>query len=121
MLRRPVEADASEIFRAYTQDPLFVASWCGSLILSEAETHAFITSCIAAWEEGSRLPYVITEASSPSAIGMLEARIREFTVDFGYCSGAGPLGERGLQCLKQSQRLAAAALAEDHFRVQAFL
>jgi [ribosomal protein S5]-alanine N-acetyltransferase len=86
--------------------------------VAEAETHTFIASCIAAWQEGSRLAYVITEAGSPSAIGMLEARISGLTVDFGYVLARAHWGKGYMP--EAVAALAEAALEMGYFRAQAF-
>lgn len=118
VLRRPIEADANEIFRSYTQDPLVCRFLVWKPHVSEAETRAFIASCIAAWEEGSRRPYVLTEVGSPSAVGMLEARIHGFTVDLGYVLARAHWGKGYMP--EAVAALAASALEQGHCRVQAF-
>jgi len=118
VLRRPIDADAGEIFRAYTQDPLVCRFMVWQPHSSEAESHSFITSCISAWEQGTRLPYVITEASSQAPVGMLDARINGFTVDFGYVLARTHWGKGYMP--EALAALATAALDEGHFRAQAF-
>lgn len=83
-LRCPVIADASVIFQSYAQDPEVCRFMVWKPHDSEAVTHEFIASCIDAWKTGVRLPYVITERGSNSAIGMIEARIQDALVDIGY-------------------------------------
>lgn len=119
VLRQPCATDAAEIFRAYTQDPLVCRFMVWKPHASEAETQAFIASCIAAWEEGVRMPYVVAERgpSSP-AIGMLEARMQGFTVDLGYVLARSHWGKGYMP--EAVSALAAAALEEGRFRVQAF-
>lgn len=85
---------------------------------SEAETRTFIASCVAAWEEGYRLAYVITETGSSSAIGMIEARINGYTVDLGYVLARAHWGKGYMP--EAIAALAATALESGHFRVQAF-
>ena len=86
--------------------------------LSEAETRAFIASCIADWKEGARLPYVLTEVGSSSAIGMLEARIHGPTLDLGYVLARAHWGKGYMP--EAVAALAGNALQQGHFRVQAF-
>jgi RimJ/RimL family protein N-acetyltransferase len=83
-LRRPVVEDAGAIFEAYAQDAGVCRFMIWSPHASQAVTDAFIASCIAAWDVGERLPYVITERESNAAIGMIEARRLGTTVDVGY-------------------------------------
>ena len=85
---------------------------------SEAESDAFIAACMAAWKQGARLPYVITEVGSSAAIGMLEARVLGFTVDIGYVLARAHWGKGYMP--EAVAALAAAALEEGRFRVQAF-
>jgi RimJ/RimL family protein N-acetyltransferase len=118
VLRKPIDVDSGEIFRSYTQDPLVCRFMVWKPHSSEAESHTFITSCISAWEQGTRLPYVITEASSPAAIGMLEARINGFTVNFGYVLARAHWGMGYMP--EALAALAAAALDQGYFRAQAF-
>ena len=118
LLRRPTEVDAGEIFRAYTQDPLVSRFMVWKPHSAEAETRIFITSCIAAWDEGSRLAYVLTESGCSSAIGMLEARIHGHTVDLGYVLTRAHWGKGYMP--EAVAALAATALERGYFRVQAF-
>jgi len=118
VLRQPVAADAGELFRSYTQDPMVCRYMVWRPHAAEAETQTFIASCIAFWQEGSRLPYIITEVGSPAAIGMLEARISGFTVDFGYVLARAHWGKGYMP--EAVAALAEAALQSGHFRAQAF-
>lgn len=118
VLRKPSVADGAEIFRFYTQDPLVCRFMVWKPHASEAESLAFIASCITAWEQGARLPYVIAETGSSAAIGMLEARVLGSTVDFGYVLARAHWGKGYMP--EAVAALAAAALEEGCFRVQAF-
>lgn len=118
VLRRPVEADALAIFRAYTQDAAVSRFMVWRPHSSASETQAFIAACMAAWEEASRLAYVLAEAGSPSAIGMLEARPDGLTVDLGYVLSASHWGKGYMP--EAVDAVAEAALAAGFFRVQAF-
>ena len=83
-LRRPVEADSRGLFTAYAQDPLVCRFLLWRPHTSENTVREFVGICIAGWESGAKFPYVITEAPSSTAIGMIEARAKGFTVDLGY-------------------------------------
>ena len=83
-LRSPVIADASTIFRSYTQDPEVCRFMIWMPHTSESVTRDFIASCVEIWKTGICLPYVITETDSNVAIGMLEARMQGTAVDIGY-------------------------------------
>lgn len=106
------------IFSAYTQDPRVSRYMVWKPHTSIAETKTFIASCIAAWEEGSRFPYVLTEAGSSYAIGMLEARIQNLTVDLGYVLAPDHWGNGYMP--EAIASLATTALTIGYFRVQAF-
>jgi len=86
-------ADASSIFRAYTQDPQVCRFMIWKPHVSETVTQEFIASCVEEWKAGSRLPYVITERHSDVAIGMLEARMQGTAVDIGYVLAASHWGK----------------------------
>jgi [ribosomal protein S5]-alanine N-acetyltransferase len=83
-LRRPVEADAPAIFATYAQDPLVCRFLLWRPHTSENTVREFVGFCIAGWESDAKFPYVITEAASSTAIGMIEARPKGLTVDLGY-------------------------------------
>lgn len=120
-LRAPVASDARDIFHAYTQD----AQVCRFMIwqphTSEAVTRAYIDWCMAMWQTGERLPYVITAAGSDvaiGAIGAIEARPQDTKVDIGYVLARAHWGQ-GLMP-EAIRALADAALADPGiFRVQA--
>ena len=117
-LRRPAAADARAIFAAYTQDPQVCRFMIWTPHPSLAVTEGFIASCLAAWEEGTRLPYVVTPVEGGAAIGMIEARPQGTMVDIGYVLARSRWGE-GLMP-EAIQALAAVALASPRFfRVQA--
>jgi [ribosomal protein S5]-alanine N-acetyltransferase len=118
VLRKPVIADAAEIFRSYAQDPLVCRFMVWRPHASEAETEAFISSCIGAWEQGIRQPYIVAEAGAPSAIGMLEVRLSGFTADFGYVLARAYWGKGYMP--EAIAALSEVALEEGYFRVQAF-
>lgn len=118
LLRRPRADDAQVIFDAYTQDERVCKYMIWPPHRELAETERFIAGCMAVWEVGSRLAYVIADLDSGQAIGMLEARLQGSTVDIGYVL-AQALWGRGLMP-EAIQALAGAALAQPpFFRVQA--
>jgi [ribosomal protein S5]-alanine N-acetyltransferase len=83
-LRAPVAADAAAIFGSYTQDPLVCRFMIWTPHRTTKQTEEFIGSCIDSWRTGDRLPYVITEKESDFAVGMIEARLQQTTIDIGY-------------------------------------
>ena len=117
-LRCPVAADASAIFRSYTQDPNVCRFMIWLPHVSESVTQNFIASCVEEWKTGNRLPYVVTELHSDVAIGMLEARMQGTTVDIGYVLAPAHWGKGFMP--EAIRALTSAALENsDIFRVQA--
>lgn len=83
-MRPPVAADAEEVFASYTQD-LDVARYMVWMPHPSVEAaRLFINSCVAAWHDTDRRPYVIADRSSGQLLGMLEARTSEHGVNIGY-------------------------------------
>jgi len=118
-LRSPVSSDAEVIFESYTQDPLVCRFLVWQPHKSVATTREFIASCIEAWKSDARRPYVITEKSSSVAIGMIEARIQNSTIDLGYVLARSYWG-KGLMP-DAIAAIVRASLALPHcFRVHAF-
>ena len=118
LLRRPQATDAQVVFGAYAQDERV----CKYLIWSPhgelAETERFIAGCIASWEVGDRMAYVLADIGSDRAVGMLEARLQGSTIDIGYVL-APALWGRGLMP-EAIHALANMALARPQFfRLQA--
>jgi len=118
LLRRPRATDAQPVFDAYAQD----ARVCRSMVWSPhrelAETERFIAGCMASWEVGDRMAYVLAETGADRAVGMLEARLQGSTIDIGYVLEPALWG-RGLMT-EAVHALASAALAQPRFfRVQA--
>jgi [ribosomal protein S5]-alanine N-acetyltransferase len=118
VLREPSEADAHDIFIAYAQDALVCRYMVWRPHTSESTVREFVASCIAAWDSGVRLPYIITEAGSCSAIGMIEARTSGFTVDLGYVLARSHWGKGYMP--EAIAAVAGEALKLGYFRVQAF-
>jgi [ribosomal protein S5]-alanine N-acetyltransferase len=120
LLRAPLPADAREIFTGYAQIAEVSRFMMWRPHASLAVTEAYIAQCIAAFENGVRLPYVLAKRGEPAvAIGMLEARPAGHIVELGYVLaprhwGAGLMPEA-------VAALSATVLADPAcFRVQAF-
>jgi len=83
-LRQPLATDAATIFASYATD----AAVCRYMIWrpheSIAVTRHFLEECIASWQTGDRLPYILVEKSSSTLLGMLDARIQGQQIDIGY-------------------------------------
>lgn len=117
-LRRPEFTDASAIFRAYTQDPQVCRFMIWAPHASESVTREFIESCVKAWEQGDRLAYVVTEREPNLAIGMLEARVQDTTIDIGYVLARSHWG-RGFMPEAIRALVSTALESPGVFRVQA--
>jgi RimJ/RimL family protein N-acetyltransferase len=97
-LRPPVLADADAIFTEYAQDAAVSKYMIWRPHENVASTRDFIRRCIRGWEEGSSYPWVITLTESERLIGMIEGRVKEYTMDLGYvlarsCWGRGYMSE----------------------------
>ena len=84
VLRAPKPEDAHDLFEAYTQDPDVARHMTWVPHTSIRETEKFVSECVEAWKTGSRLAYILEFKTQPHPIGMLDARIRETTIDIGY-------------------------------------
>lgn len=117
-LREPAIEDAHVIFSAYAQDEQVCRYLIWRPHRSVTETHEFIAACCDAWRQGRRRPYVITERDSDIAIGMLEARVLQTTVDIGYVLQRAQWGKGFMP--EAIEALSSAALSSPSlFRVQA--
>ncbi len=84
VLRKPRMEDAFILFTAYMQDPEVTryTTWRPHRQLQEAED--FIRNSIAAWENGTRFPFVIMLKEKDDPFGMIDFHIRSSTVGLGY-------------------------------------
>ncbi len=84
ILRKPRMEDALILFTAYMRDPevTHYLTWRPHQQLQEAEN--FISSSLAAWENETRFPFVITLKEEDRPFGMIDFHIKEFTVGLGY-------------------------------------
>lgn len=117
-LRKPDVADSRALFQGYTQDSEVCRFMTWTPHASESATRSYVESCIAAWDAGSRLSYVITLRDSDGAIGMIEARMLGTTVDLGYVL-ARPHWSKGLMPEAIAALAESALGAPGIYRVQA--
>jgi ribosomal-protein-alanine N-acetyltransferase len=117
-LRQPGPADAAAIFQAYTQDPDVCRFMVWRPHAAESEAHEFIEVCVKEWTAGNRLPYVIVEQGSDTAIGMIEARMLGTTVEIGYVLAKAHWG-KGLMPEVIAALAAAVLESPGSYRVQA--
>ena len=74
VLRLPKEEDAHIIFQKWAQDPDVTRFLTWRPHRSVVETEEFVQSCIAAWNVGTRFPWVITRRTDEELLGMIEIR-----------------------------------------------
>jgi [ribosomal protein S5]-alanine N-acetyltransferase len=118
VLRRPVEADAHDIFVAYAQDPLVTRFLLWRPCTSENTVREFLAACVAGWEKGTPLTYAITETAADNVIGMIDARPNGSTVDLGYVLARSHWGKGYMP--EAIAALVAEAHALGYPRIQAF-
>ena len=84
LLRKPRLDDASAIFEGWAQDQEVTRylTWTPHQHLEQ--TLAFVQSCLLAWEQETRFPYMITLKESGEVIGMIDPRIEGPKVGVGY-------------------------------------
>jgi len=70
-LRAPDVFDAEKMFASYTQDEDVARCMVWRPHVSLDATRDFVADCIARWNAGSALPYVITLKADDQLIGML--------------------------------------------------
>jgi [ribosomal protein S5]-alanine N-acetyltransferase len=120
LLRAPVPADAAQIFDSYARLPEVSRYMMWRPHSQLATVEIFVGECVAAFQSGARLPYILALAGEPQTpIGMLEARPLGHMVEQGYVLAPTYWG-RGL-IPEAISALTNEALAEpSFFRVQAF-
>lgn len=97
-LRKPREADANPIFKAYTQDADVTRYLVWRPHQTIGEIEAFVLSCMEEWGSDQRRPFILTRENDDIPIGMLEARMLSNAIDVGYvlqrsCWGGGLMTE----------------------------
>jgi RimJ/RimL family protein N-acetyltransferase len=120
LLRAPVPADAAKIFDSYARLPEVSRYMMWRPHSQLATVEVFVEECVAAFQSGARLPYVLALAGEPhTPIGMLEARPLGHKVELGYVLAPSFWGQGFMP--EAISALTNSALAEPScFRVQAF-
>ena len=77
-------ADAQAAFEGYTSDPSVTRYMMWRAHGSLDETVQFMRRCENVWREGSAFPWSLRLKRDGSFAGMLEARVRQHSVDIGY-------------------------------------
>ena len=84
VLRVPCVDDASVVFAGWAQDKEVnrYLTWHPHQRIEQ--TKQFVQSCLTAWEQETRFPYMITLKENSEVIGMIEPRIEGSKVGIGY-------------------------------------
>jgi RimJ/RimL family protein N-acetyltransferase len=93
LLRKPRPDDAHAIFEGWAQDQEVTRYLTWRPHQRVEETQEFVQSCLTAWEQETRFPYVITLKESGKVIGMIDPRIEGSKVGIGYGSGRAHWGK----------------------------
>lgn len=84
VLRKPRLDDARAIFEGWAQDREVTRYLTWRPHQRIEETEMFVQSCLSAWEQERRFPYMITLKESGHVIGMIDPRIEGPKVGIGY-------------------------------------
>jgi len=84
ILRFPRLDDAPVIFAKWTRDPEVTRFLIWRPHERVEQAKVFLQSCIAAWEQGARFPYVISLKENDSVVGMIDPRLDGSEVEIGY-------------------------------------
>jgi RimJ/RimL family protein N-acetyltransferase len=84
VLRVPNVNDASVIFAGWAQDKEVTRYLTWRPHQRIEQTKQFIQSCILAWEQETRFPYMITLKEDNEVIGMIDPRIEGPKMGIGY-------------------------------------
>ena len=76
--------DARAVFENWAQDPEVTRTMTWRPHVDIDTTRAVLRNMIAAWEQGTRFPYMIIEKSSNQAAGMVEIRVDGHKAELGY-------------------------------------
>ncbi len=117
-LRPPKPADAEAMFAGWCQDPVVGRFMAWPPHVSATETGDFIRACLAGWQAGTPLVWVITDPDADLPIGTLEARLAGSTVSLGYVLARSRWGA-GLMPEAVGAITAASLALPGIFRVQA--
>jgi RimJ/RimL family protein N-acetyltransferase len=84
ILRQPRPEDANAIFTGWAQDKEVTRYLTWRPHQQIAQTQEFIRSCLAAWNDEARFPYIIMLKETNEVIGMIDPRIEGSKVGIGY-------------------------------------
>jgi [ribosomal protein S5]-alanine N-acetyltransferase len=84
ILRKPRLDDAVAIFNGWAQDKEVTRYLTWRPHERIEQTEEFVRSCVAAWENQKRFPFMITLKENGEVIGMIDPRIEGPKVGIGY-------------------------------------
>lgn len=84
ILRKPHMDDAPAIFEGWAKDQEVTRYLTWRPHERIEQTQAFLRSCLEAWENQTRFPYMITLKGTGEVIGMIDPRIEGPKVGIGY-------------------------------------
>lgn len=76
--------DAPAIFTGWAQDPEVTRYLTWPPHGSIEETQAFLRDCLAAWEQETRFPYMLTLTENGDVIGMIDPHVEGPRMGIGY-------------------------------------
>jgi RimJ/RimL family protein N-acetyltransferase len=93
LMRVPRLEDASAIFAGWAQDSEVTRYLTWRPHERIEQTQDFVRNCLAAWENHTRFPYMITLKNDGQVIGMIDPRIEGSRVGIGYGSARAYWGK----------------------------
>lgn len=84
VLRVPLKKDAPAVFAGWAQDKEVTRYLTWHPHQAIEQTEKFLQSCLLAWEQGTRFPYMITSKENDEIVGMIDPRIEGPKVGLGY-------------------------------------
>jgi [ribosomal protein S5]-alanine N-acetyltransferase len=84
LLRMPRMEDAGAIFDGWAQDLEVLRYLAWRPHKSIGDTERFLESCLLAWEDQTRFPYMITWKESADVLGVIDPRIQLPQMGIGY-------------------------------------
>ncbi|HSA99948.1 MAG TPA: GNAT family N-acetyltransferase [Anaerolineales bacterium] len=84
VLRKPSMDDALTIFHGWAQDQEVTRYLTWRPHERVEQTQEFVQDCLAAWEHGTRFPYMLTLKETGEVIGMIDPHIEGAKVGIGY-------------------------------------
>ncbi|HEX6438275.1 MAG TPA: GNAT family N-acetyltransferase [Candidatus Binatia bacterium] len=83
-LRKPLLADAEEIFRQYAQDAEVTKYLTWLPYEKVDETRAFVRTCLLMWQQGDSYHWTLVRKGDGQLLGMINARVDGHKWELGY-------------------------------------